>query len=206
MATDIQKIIDNLSAFYDFTGKSVIHVGAGGGQIIGYAHRAHSVLAVDTDAEAIEHLKASVMSSGLSDKFTIEHRDFMELEAGADVVFFEFCLHEMTEPHNALAKAGKLAKDVLILDHKEDSPWSWYACETEKLRKSWGAVTRLDIVRAQEWDAVQIFKKYTELSDKFSILGKPALDRIKVFELEAPIKIDMNYKAALIISENAYSE
>ena len=60
--------------------------------------------------------------------------------------------------------------------------------------------------RAQEWDAVQIFKKYTELSDKFSILGKPALDRIKVFELETPIKIDMNYKAALIISENAYSE
>jgi predicted RNA methylase len=60
MATDIQKIIDNLTVFYDFSGKNVIHVGAGGGQIIAYAHLAKSVLAMDTDADAVEHLRNAV--------------------------------------------------------------------------------------------------------------------------------------------------
>jgi hypothetical protein len=104
----------------------------------------------------------------------------------------------MAEPRKALSQAIKLAQDVLILDHAPDSPWSWYACETEKLHKSWGAVTRFNIIREQDWRAVQSFKHYKELSAKFSILGKPALDRIKVFENEEDIVIDMPYKAALI--------
>jgi hypothetical protein len=36
MATDIARILKNLTAFYSFAGKSVIHVGAGAGQLIGY--------------------------------------------------------------------------------------------------------------------------------------------------------------------------
>jgi predicted RNA methylase len=204
MATDIQKIIDNLTAFYDFTGKNAIHVGAGGGQIIGYAHHAKSVLAVDSDAEAIKYLKDAVKSSDLSGIFAIEHRDFMELDTKADVVFFEFCLHEMAEPHKALAKALELAPHVLILDHKADSPWSWYACETEMLEKSWEAAGRFTIIREQEWHAAQSFKNFEELSTKFSILGGQALDRIKVFESETNIKIDMNYKAALITPKIGY--
>jgi ubiquinone/menaquinone biosynthesis C-methylase UbiE len=198
LATDIQKIIDNLTAFYNFTGKNVIHVGAGGGQIIGYAHLAKSVLAVDTDAEAIEHLKDAVRSSDLSGIFTVEHRDFMELNGSADVVFFEFCLHEMAEPYKALSKASGLASDVVVLDHDKDSSWSWYACETDKLKKSWDSVIRFKVAREQTFQAIQRFETYTELFDKFSILGKEALDRIKVFDNEQNIEIDMNYKTALI--------
>lgn len=202
MATNIQHIIDNLTAFYDFTGKNVIHVGAGGGQIIGYAHLAKSVLAVDTDAEAIEHLREAVRSSNLSDIFTIEHRDFMEMDVRADVAFFEFCLHEMAEPYEALVKASVLASDVVVLDHDEDSSWSWYACETEKLQKSWGAAHRFNVIRGRTYTAVQRFENYTELFNKFRILGKEALDRIKSFEGEKNIEIDMNYRAALITDIN----
>jgi hypothetical protein len=35
VATDIEAIIRNIGSCFDFTGKSVIHVGAGGGQFIG---------------------------------------------------------------------------------------------------------------------------------------------------------------------------
>jgi hypothetical protein len=198
MATNIQKIIDNLTTFYDFRSKNAIHVGAGGGQIIGYAHQAKSVLAVDTDAEAIEHLKDAVRSSDLSDIFTIEQRDFMELDVCADVVFFEFCLHEMAEPDKALSKASERANDAVVLDHDEDSAWAWYACETDKLKKSWGAVYRLNVAREQIYHAVQRFDDYSELFDKFKILGKQAKDRIKAFENEKNIEIEMKYKAALI--------
>lgn len=52
MATDIGKVIDNLVSVYDFTDKTVVHVGAGGGQLIAYARSALRVIAVDPDAEA----------------------------------------------------------------------------------------------------------------------------------------------------------
>ncbi len=44
MAADIAAIMRSIEAFYDFTGKSVIHVGAGGGQFVDYAGRARKVL------------------------------------------------------------------------------------------------------------------------------------------------------------------
>ena len=50
MATDLDTILRDIERCYDFGGRSVIHVGAGGGQLIGYARNARSVLGVDTDA------------------------------------------------------------------------------------------------------------------------------------------------------------
>jgi len=50
MATDIAKVVATLTSFYDFRIKSVVHVGAGGGQFVGYASRARHVVAIDPDA------------------------------------------------------------------------------------------------------------------------------------------------------------
>jgi len=50
VATDIAKGIANLTSVYDFDGKTVVHVGAGGGQFIAYAATARHVLAIDPDA------------------------------------------------------------------------------------------------------------------------------------------------------------
>ena len=60
MATDIAAILQNLGSCYNFTGKSVIHVGAGGGQFIGYAFEARSALGVDPDPEAVARLTAAL--------------------------------------------------------------------------------------------------------------------------------------------------
>ncbi|MDD4857209.1 MAG: hypothetical protein PHD74_03785 [Candidatus Krumholzibacteria bacterium] len=56
MATDIGKIVENLVSFYDFKGKDVVHVGAGGGQLVGYAHSPRKITAIDNDRSAVERL------------------------------------------------------------------------------------------------------------------------------------------------------
>ncbi len=69
MAADIHAIIRNLESFYDFTGKTVIHVGAGGGQLIAYARHARSVLAVDPEPAAVARLEAALHAAGLAVRF-----------------------------------------------------------------------------------------------------------------------------------------
>jgi predicted RNA methylase len=79
MATDIAKVIANLASFYDFSNKSVVHVGAGGGQFIGYASDARHVVAVDPDAAALEPLRAAIGRLGLGDRFTVRQSRFESL-------------------------------------------------------------------------------------------------------------------------------
>jgi hypothetical protein len=198
MATDIEAILMNLDAFYDFSGKSVIHVGAGGGQLIGYAGRARSVLAVDSDLPAVERLRASIQKEGLTDRFDVVHGEFASSRAEADVVFFEFCLHEIADPAAALLHARSLAAEVLVADHQPDSSWSWYTCETEKVQRSWGAVERLEVIRRESFTAIQRFSDYAELVSRVEVLGEPALSRVKELEGRREIEIAMPYGMALL--------
>lgn len=52
MATDLSAIVRNLTAFYDFAGKTVVAVGAGGGQLAESARSMRHVVAVDRDPSA----------------------------------------------------------------------------------------------------------------------------------------------------------
>jgi predicted RNA methylase len=76
MATDIAKVIANLASFYDFSNKSVVHVGAGGGQFIGYASDARHVVAADPDTAALGPLRAAIGRLGVGDRFTIRQSRF----------------------------------------------------------------------------------------------------------------------------------
>ena len=76
MATDIALILRRLEAFYAFDGKVVLHVGAGGGQFIGYAARAGRVVAVDPDPEAVDRLKGAVRDAHLTDRVHVLQADF----------------------------------------------------------------------------------------------------------------------------------
>jgi SAM-dependent methyltransferase len=118
VATDIQQIVANLHAFYDFAGRTVVAVGAGGGQLIEYARPARRVIAVDVDQDktGIERLAARVLECGLADRYTLVKDDFLTVQPCGDVVLFEFCLHEMADPERALRHAGDLAADVLVID------------------------------------------------------------------------------------------
>ena len=197
MATDIEQIIRNLEAFYDFSGKTVLHVGAGGGQLMGYAVNARRVLAIDDNSDAIKSLKTAIENLRLKNVSVLQ-RDFFEVDASGDVVFFEFCLHEIKDPDAALTKAFEMAAEVLILDHAPESRWAWFTAETEKATASWNAVKRFSISEERKFHAVQKFADFGELYEKVKVLGEPSLSRILEYKDKRDILIGMDYTLALI--------
>jgi tRNA G37 N-methylase Trm5 len=198
MATDIKAVERNLKSFYDFQDKAVVHVGAGGGQFIGYSENTRSVLAIDIDGEAVSQLRASVQEKGLSNRFEIKVADILSISDEADVVFFEFCLHEMPDPGKALKHARSLASDILIIDHHPDSLWAWYVLESEKAGRSWDAARKFNVVREKSFDAEQYFLNYSDLLAKVEVMGDLAIDRIADFIGKSNITIKMKYAIALL--------
>ncbi len=117
MGTDRAGIIREVAAFYDFTGKSVIVAGAGGGRLIDYLQSASRVIAVDDDAEATRQLGEMVRARALGPRFELVQAEFRTVLTPADTVVLEFCLHEMADPKQALDHARTLAPDVIVIDH-----------------------------------------------------------------------------------------
>src|SRR5262245_1489581 len=105
MATDARQIAETLAGFHGFRDRTVIDVGAGGGQLVEYARGARRVHAVDHDVEALARLAGSLRGTGLEDVFLLVERDFLEVSTPADVVLLEFCLHLMPDPGAVLAHA-----------------------------------------------------------------------------------------------------
>lgn len=198
MAADIEAVERNLESFYDFRDKAVVHVGAGGGRLIGYSQIARSVLAVDIDEEAASRLEASVQEKGLSHKFEIEVADILSISTETDVVFFELCLHEMPDPGKALRHARNLAPEILVLDHHPDSRWAWYVLESEKARRSWEAARIFTVIREKSYDAEQYFPDYSDLLAMGAVMGDLAVARISEFIDKSDIAIPMKYTIALL--------
>ncbi|MCJ7587638.1 MAG: hypothetical protein MUQ00_07040 [Candidatus Aminicenantes bacterium] len=126
MATDYGKIVEDLLAFYDFRDKTVVAVGAGGGQLIEYGRPARKVIAVDNDALALGKLREKLKAAALEDKFTPVLCDFNRAAMTGDAVLFEFCLHELPDAAAALRHAKYLAPDVVIFDHGPGSDWAFF--------------------------------------------------------------------------------
>jgi precorrin-6B methylase 2 len=198
MATDIAVVLGNLTAFYDFRDKSVVHVGAGGGQFVGYAVKARRVVAVDPDEVAVARLQTAIAALGLGDRFTVRRAGFEDVVDRADVVFFEFCLHEMPDPGAVLGHARTLAPETLVIDHAPDSRWAWYTAETEKAGRSWAAVEQVGIRREQQFSGWQHFGDGEALLQKVEMLGEPAVSRAKAHAGSTPIEIPMSYRIAVL--------
>jgi len=201
MATDIQAIVDNLERFYDFAGKDVVHVGAGGGQLMGYARRARRVTAVDNDAAAVALLEAKIEELGLPN-VAVRQADFLDFDGRADVVFFEFCLHEIERPEAALAHAFAIAAEVLVADHAPQSAWAWYTAETEKAARGWAAVERYTARQAPaDHHGLQLFPDLAALRARVAALGEPSLSRVLDYRGRRDIVIGMDYRLALVEAE-----
>lgn len=198
MATDLQQVVLNLSAFYDLTGKTVVAVGAGGGQLVEYARPARHVVAIDKDVAALEQLDGRLAESRMTGKFTLLAGDLLEFRPTADVVLFEFCLHEMAEPGRALAHVQALAPDILVVDHAPGSPWEWYAAEDLDVAAGWKAVERLPIRRQETIQALQLFGEYAELEAKLASRGATSMERIARHRGQNAISIPMPYRLALL--------
>ncbi len=197
MATDIQAILKNLSFCYQFKDKSVIHVGAGGGQLIGYATEVRSVVAVDPEISAVDRLRSALALVPFRDRFSVVHGEFGTHLGTADVVFFEFCLHEIPEPHIALCDAKAVAPDVIVIDHDPESRWAWHTAETDKARNSWAAVQQYPVRLDRRFTGVQRFANFLELLQKVGGLGEPAVGRARQLSDQTPIEIEMKYRIAV---------
>ncbi len=198
MATDIGLVLANLTQFCDFGGKTVIHVGAGGGQFVRSVERARGVVAVDADPAAMARLKLAVEAAGLGEIFAFREEPFEAVSDRADVVFFEFCLHEMDEPDAVLRHARELAPATVVIDHAPESKWAWYVAETEKAARSWAACERAGIRREQAHQGLQRFDNGDALLEKVRSQGEPAVSRARAHAGPAPIEIDMAYRIALL--------
>jgi ubiquinone/menaquinone biosynthesis C-methylase UbiE len=198
VATDLSKIVANLTAFYDLADKIVVSVGAGGGQLVEYARPVRQLIAVDRDEAAIERLAARARDSGLSNKFTLVTSDFLDTQPHGDVVLFEFCLHQMAEPDRALEHASRLAPDLVVLDHAPHSEWSWCAAEEEIVAAAWRAVASRTVRRQQDYDATQQFTDFAELEARLSQQGPESRGRIERSRGQTAISIPMPYRLALL--------
>ena len=198
MATDYRKLVADLLAFYDFTDKTVIAVGAGGGQLVEYGRAAGKVLAVDNSAPALDKLRESLKAAGLEDKFTPVLGDFFGVDLRADAVLFEFCLHELPDPAAAVERARRMAPAVIVFDHWPGSEWSYLAAEEKKVAAAWAALVRFPVKKKQMHEAVQSFKDYGELYEKVKGQGETSLARIAAFKEIRDIRIPMPYGLALI--------
>lgn len=198
MPADYRRMVANLLGFYDFSGKTVIAVGAGGGQLVEYGRAAARVLALDNDAPALARLRERLGATGLANKFRPLLCDFMRAELEADVVLFEFCLHEMPDPGAAVGRALGMAAAVVVFDHWPGSEWSYLGAEEVKIEASWAALARFPVTKTQRHEDTQVFRDYEELYDKVKGQGETSLARIAAFRGQTGIRIPMSYGLALV--------
>ena len=198
MAVDASTIVKNLLSFYDFKDKTIISVGAGGGQFIEYARNAKKVYAVDNDKTALNRLNDNLIKANLEDKFTLIHSEFENIKLSANVILFEFCLHEMKDPKATIDQALTMADDIMISDHWPDSEWAYLVDEKEKVINSWSALNSYEFKKIQRYNTVQKFIDYEELFRKVKGQGERTIKRIEKYVNQKNYEIPMSYGFALI--------
>ena len=198
MATDYAKLADNLCRFYDFTDKVVLYIGAAGRQLLDPATRTRKLIAIDKDTAALRELKANIVAQGLQDSVEVVGTSFDKVKLHGDAVYFEFCLHEMDDPGEALIHAKSLAPDIVVYDHSPGSEWIYYGAEEDKVARSFAAMERIAIQRRQTFQAEQRFANYEELLAKVSPQGPLAIERTQRFAGATNIVIPMSYELNLL--------
>jgi len=198
VAVDYGRLAENLRGFYDFTNKVVLFVGAGGGQLLHPRVGAKKLIAIDQSVEALKELKANITAKGLQDSVEVVGAKFEDVALSGDVVYFEFCLHEMADPRKALAHARTLAPDIVVFDHLPDSDWAFYAAEEDKVHRSAEAIKRFGVRRCEAFLTEQRFKDYAELLAKVTVQGDLAVQRVQSFVGATNIVIPMSCELALL--------
>jgi len=201
MAADYKQMVQNIRQFYSFSGKKVLAVGAGGGPLTDLVLESKKLIVIDKDPAAIRQWEVRVIAEGLQNRVDIIHADFCETSPRGDVVYFEFCLHEMNDPRQALRHALALAPEVLIFDHLPDSEWAFHAAEEDKVRRSTDALAEFTCARRQAFSTEQRFPEYQQLLEKVSCQGELALERAERYRDMTEIAIPMTYGLTLLESE-----
>ncbi|MGD1079745.1 MAG: hypothetical protein ABR881_15585 [Candidatus Sulfotelmatobacter sp.] len=198
LATDYAQLSKNLLQFYDFTNKVVLFVGAGGRQLLDPSAGTKKLIAIDQDVVALGELAANIAAKGIQDSVEVVGSKFEDVARSGDVVYFEFCLHEMADPQKALTHAKNLARDIVVLDHSPDSEWIFYGAEEDQVRNSTQAMERFGLRGRERFHTEQRFEDYVELLAKVSAQGPTAIQRTQRFAGATNIVIPMGYGLNLL--------
>ena len=198
MVPNRNKLTANLTKFYDFKGRTVLYVGAGRGQLLGPASGVGKVVAVDSDAESLVGFRSEAKTkwTGIPIKF-VPH-DFETVNLRGDVVYFEFCLHEMPDPRLALDHANSLAPDIVVIDHLPKSKWIFYAAEETQVLRSTNAAESFGIRRRRRFTVEQKFDDYKELKARMTEQGEVSRQRVLALKGAKDIRIRMDYGLYLL--------
>jgi hypothetical protein len=194
LAADYAQLTENLLRFYDFTNKVVHFVGAGGRQLLGPSAGTKKLIAIDQDVASLRELAAIVAAKGQQDAVEVVGSKFENVTRAGDVVYFEFCLHEMDDPQQALTHARNLAPDIVVYDHSPGSEWIFFGAEEDKVCRSAQAMERFGVQRRERCLTEQRFEDYAELLAKVSAQGPPAIQRTQRFAGVTKIVIPMRYE------------
>ena len=181
-----------LHRFYDFTEKEVLYVGAGGGQLLDPGSLTRPWVAVDQDEVALGALRTRFPSA------TLLAMPFEQVTRTGDVVYLEFCLHEMRDPEAALRHARTLAPEVVVFDHAPGSPWCFLGVEEDKVERSSAAIRRFDVRRREGARLDRPFRDATELNAKFAAQGPTAIARLEKYQGATDLVIPMDYELNLL--------
>jgi len=198
MATDYARLSLDLSRFYDFTGKVVLYIGAGGRQLLSPSVRTRKWIAIDKDAEALQQLKTAAAAKETQDSVEVIAARFEDVTRAGDVVYFEFCLHEMDDPEAALVHARSLAPDIVVYDHSVGSEWIFFGAEEHKVARSSAAMERSGIRRREKFFAEQRFGSFDELLARVAPQGPLAIERAQRFAEATNIVIPMAHELNLL--------
>ena len=198
MVVDRDELTANLTRFYDFAGKAVLYVGAGGGQLLHATSGVRNVVAIDANAGSLEGFRKEARSkwAGVPVRF-VPHK-FESVNLKGDVAYFEFCLHEMTDPKNVLAHARSLAPDIVVIDHLPKSEWIYYGAEEELVLKSTKAVESFGVRRRKKYRAVQKFKDFEEFASRMAGQGDVSQRRVLELKGATNVRIPMDYGLFLL--------
>jgi hypothetical protein len=197
MSVDRSRLTAALHNFYDFAGKVVLYVGAGRGQLLDPQVETRDTILIDRDEKSLTPNKAGNASAAQGHLKTAVV-DFKELNIPGDVVYFEFCLHEMDDPQQAIVHAQTLARDVVIFEHSPGSEWVFYAAEDQDVIRSARALAQFPVKRREDVYAEQTFRDHAELVAKLSTQGDLAIQRALRLAGETDIVVPMRCILALL--------
>ena len=198
MVVDRNRLTANLTKFYDFKGKYTLYVGACRGQLLGPASGVSKVLAIDSDAESLKGFRSEAQTKWAGIPVRFIPRSFDTVNLKGNVVYFEFCLHQMADPHEALIHAHSLAPDIVVIDHLPKSKWIFYGAEEMRVLRSTKAIVSFGIRCRKRFTAQGRFKDYEELKARLSEQGEMSRQRVLAFEGAKNIRIQMDYGLYLL--------
>jgi tRNA G37 N-methylase Trm5 len=199
MVTYLDKIKQDVERFINCNGKTVLIVGAGGGKLFGYADSAQKVFALDCNSKALDKLAEIIHLNEQEEKYELVCGYFETIDIKADVVIFEFSLHEIPDAYETLKHAKKLSNRVIVVEHTSDSEWICLAQEDQNVKRVEEGLTKFEVIKTEYYVTQKEFKDLDDLKTKLGYIDNDRLPSIfEKYKSKVNHSVEMKYRISEI--------